>query len=119
MIACDCANSQGIFLASSIVDSVIWKLDRSDACDSLQRTQSIEINALLNENLQQVKIIQIQKTEISQQAVLILNQQKLAQTERDLNAEQKTKLKQQIRKLKRVAILEGVGAVAVIVVLLL
>ncbi len=118
LIAFGSASSQGIFLPSAIVDSIIWKLDRGRTCDSLAASQELEINALNGLALTQGRRIILTNTKITQLEQIIQALQERANSQQDVSQAKIEKLKTRIRKFWRVVVIES-GVIVVLVVLLI
>lgn len=111
LIAPGIASCQSYTLPSNLFDSLVFEATKGRVCDSLQSAQSVEINALLSENLAQYKIITLQKSEIALQAEQISTQLKQLTLERELMRAKNEALKRRLFKAKRLAWMEGAGLV--------
>ncbi len=80
--------------------------------------QTVEISALETQLTTQSKIVLLQKSEISSQAFVISQQIKQLASEREIGRLKNEGLKRQIWRQKRVIILEGIGLVALTILLL-
>ncbi len=118
MTLCAQGLSQSFTLPTVIVDSMIFEVRKGRACDTVLRKQENEIQKLGAELVANGTLIVLQKKEVSQLEALLKNCEKLGALATQEFTIQKERLKDKIKKLIRVVILEG-GVIVVLVILLI
>ena len=118
MIVCASAHCQTFTLPSDIFDRMVFEVRKGRVCDTLQRAQQIEINAITAQLTTQGKIISLKDTEVDQLKAFIGSQSNELLAVKDLYGLEKARLKNKLKRLWRVVVIES-GAIVVILVVLI
>lgn len=118
MIAYGSAYCQSFTLPTKILDSLIWETRKGRSCDTLQRIQMAEIIALQNLQMASGAVIRIQRQQITLLDSLLLSKAREQEVNRNIHRLEKRGLINDLRRLKLVAIGEGVLVVLLVILLL-
>ena len=118
MIACASAHCQSFTLNADIFDRMIFEVRKSRICDTLQRAQQIEINAITAQLTTQGRIISLKDSHIASLEAIVATQANELKQVSTLYGLEKERLKVKLKRLWRVVVTES-GAIVVILVVLI
>ena len=118
MIVCASAHCQTFTLPSDIFDRMVFEVRKSRICDTLQRSQQIEINAITAQLTTQGRIISLKDSHIASLEAIVASQANELKQTGTLYGLEKERFKAKLKRLWRVVVIES-GVIVVILVVLI